>query len=167
MWLSAEVIATLVGAVLGFTLTALWNIVQDYLKERLLKKEVLADFKSELIHIYKDNEYNYLHTNIMPDLPTIKLKNNALEELIKNDWIPMNPANTYENIMSIWKHIDNINRAIYYKDDSLVRKNAEIIKKMNEVIYAESKALRDDLSKLSEANLDGLGDFARNIFGKR
>lgn len=133
---SAGVIPTLLGIVVGFALTAIWSEFQDHRKERRHKKELLANFKSELIHLYKDNEYNFLHTKTIPALPTIKIRSNALEELIKTDWIP---ENGYDKIMSIWKHVNDINRAIYYKEDRCARENADIYEKQNEVIYVSQK----------------------------
>lgn len=164
MHLSAETIATLSGVGVGFVLTAILGEIQERRKERRHKKELLANFKSELIHLYKDNEYNFLHTETMPVLPTIKIRSNALEELIKTDSIP---ENGYDKIMIIWKRVDDINRAMYYKDDRYARENADVLERQNKVIYDESKALRDDLFELSELNLDGLGKFTRGIFGNK
>jgi hypothetical protein len=87
---------------------------------------------------------------------------------VKNDWFPKDwPENANEKIKIIWKHVDDINRAIYYKEDSRVIKNIDLFKKQNEVIEKESDALSKEISALSGLDLNGLGEFTNYVFGRR
>jgi hypothetical protein len=111
--LSNEVIAALAGAVVGALLTPIGAWFLDYQKRRKQQKELLADFKLELIRNYHTSDFNGLHAAIEPDLPMVMLKSEALEELLKKNWLPKGWNKEVKNeIDLILRSIEDINRAI-------------------------------------------------------
>jgi hypothetical protein len=86
--LSNEVIAALAGAVVGALLSPIGSWFLESLREKKQRKELLADFKLELISNYRNSEYNRIHAVSEPDLPINRLKSEALEGLLKKDWFP-------------------------------------------------------------------------------
>jgi hypothetical protein len=165
VYLSNEVTAALAGAIIGALLSPIGSWFLDYKKERKQQKELLANFKQELISNYRNSEYNKIHVDIEPDLPMNRLKSEALEGLSKKDWFPKSwDKESKEKITRISKAIEDVNRAIKYREDPRVIANEGLFKKQNEVISKESSNLSSLMINLSRLSLDGLGQFTDRCF---
>jgi len=163
--LSNEVIAALAGAVVGALLSPIGSWFLESLREKKQRKELLADFKLELISNYRNSEYNRIHAVSEPDLPINRLKSEALEGLLKKDWFPKGlNRKSKEDITGISKAIEDVNRGIVYREDPRVIANEDLFKKLNKVIQNDSQTLSDSISRLNRLNLDGLGEFLALAF---
>lgn len=64
-----------------------------------------------------------------------------------------------EEIARISKAIEDVNRAIMYREDPRVIANESLFKRQNKVITDESENVSFYIHLLSKKNMDGLGEF--------
>ena len=164
--LSNEVIAALAGAIVGALLSPIGAWFLDCRKEKKQQKELLENFKLELICNYDDSEFNRVHAQIETDLPMNRLNSDALEGLWKRDWFPKSwDKEAIDDIAHMQKSIRDLNRGIMYRKDTRVRMNEALFSTQNKFIVEESENLSFMIHHLNLKNLDDLGTFLKRGLG--